>query len=204
MKRKRVVTISEQEFRVLARNLLDRMAADGFVPEAVLGIVTGGALLVDSLPPELGGIRFRCSVQRPSTAVKQKAGLAQRILRVMPYQITDILRVIEDLIGERSAVKVPEPPSSLQESLNAVSDTMRERGLQSIAVIDDAVDSGATLACVLEALKERLPTGAVVRSAAITRTRSPALSIAQPDYVIFEDTLCRFHWSFDYKAPRGS
>jgi hypoxanthine phosphoribosyltransferase len=65
-------------------------------------------------------------------------------------------------------------------------------------VIDDAVDSGATLATALQVLRDVCPPGTEMRSAAITQTLDRPM--VRPDYVLHRGTLCRFPGSFD--APR--
>jgi adenine/guanine phosphoribosyltransferase-like PRPP-binding protein len=197
---KRVVTISEQELPSVAQMLFDLMSANGFVPDAVVGIATGGALVVGSLPADSSVRKFTCTMRRPSTVTKQRAGIGRRVLKKMPYRVTNVLRLIEDRVGERSTPTVPIASPSLEEALDVVGEAARKQGLRSIAVIDDAVDSGATLACVMSALRRRLPAEVTVRSGVITRTRSPAKTIVEPDYVIYENILCRFHWSYDYKG----
>lgn len=197
---KQVITVSEQDLTVLTTRLLDLMAADGFVPDAVVGIANGGALVVDSLPAEHYVSRFTCMQQRPSTAIKERAGVGQRILKAMPYRLTNLFRVIEDRVGQRSSPTVPAPSPSLDASLDFVIRTIAEKGIRRIAVLDDAVDSGATLACVSGALRERLPDEVAVRTGVITRTRSRPQTILEPDYFVFENTLCRFHWAADYKG----
>ncbi len=197
---KRVVTISEHDLPSVAQMLLDRMAANGFVPDAVVGIATGGALVVGSLPADSGVTKFTCTFQRPSTVTKQRVRVGRRVLKKMPYRFTNVLRLIEDRVGERSTPTVPLPSPGLEEALDIIGEAARKRGLRRIAVIDDAVDSGATLACVMTALRQRLSAEVTVRSGAITRTRSPAKTIVQPDYVLYENTLCRFHWSYDYQG----
>lgn len=196
---KRTITISSEELPKVAQKLLDQMVLDGFVPDAVVGIATGGWLVVESLPSDSDFARFICTLQRRSTATKQHTGLAMRILKLLPYSVTDLLRVVEDRIGER-AVPAPRAPSpSLAHSLADVGAEVRARGLRNIAVIDDAVDSGATLACVISELARCVPSDVTIRTGAITRTRSPERTIVAPDYVVFENTLCRFHWSYDYR-----
>lgn len=197
---KRVITISERKLPSVAQALLDLMANDGFFPDALLGIATGGALVVDSFPTELNASRFTCSLQRPSTAAKQRTRAGQRALTKMPYLVTDILRVIEDRVREQSRATVPSPPPGLERSLDLVREEVVKQGLRSIAVVDDAVDSGATLACVMSALKKRLPSNVIVRSAVITQTRKSEKTLTQPDYALYENTLCRFHWSYDYRG----
>lgn len=66
---------------------------------------------------------------------------------------------------------------------------------QNILIVDDAVDSGATLLAVVEAVRIDMP-GAEVRSAVITQTTpSPVIT---PDYTLYNNrTLIRFPWSMD-------
>ncbi len=195
---KRVVTISEQELPSLAQKLLDQMAADGFVPDALLGIATGGAIIVDSLPPGSAISRFTCTMQRRSTALKQKSRFGRRVLSKMPYFVTDTLRLIEDRVGQRSTPS-PAPPPNFEQSINAVAEAARKQNLHCIAVIDDAVDSGVTLACVTEALRAavaRMLQSAAVRS--LARAPRPRLFISQTSQST--RTLLSFSLVFDYKG----
>ena len=195
-----MITISEQDVPILAQQLLDRMAADAFFPDAVLGIAKAGALVVDSLPETSGVARLTCTMQRPSTPAKQRAGLALRMLKKLPYRVTSLLRFIQASARERKTSVVPAPSQSLIQDIDIIAAASRVQGFHRIAVIDDAVDSGVTLACVMTALRQRLPAEVSIRSGAIARTRSRAKTIIQPDYFIYENTECRFPWSPDYKG----
>jgi hypoxanthine phosphoribosyltransferase len=64
-----------------------------------------------------------------------------------------------------------------------------------VLVVDDAVDSGLTLATVLRVLREISPSNTQFRSAVVTVTLEQPL--AEPDYVLYRGVLCRFPWSFD-------
>jgi hypoxanthine phosphoribosyltransferase len=64
-----------------------------------------------------------------------------------------------------------------------------------VLVVDDAVDSGVTLATVLRVLRENSPSDTQFRSAVITVTLAQPL--AEPDFVLYRGVLCRFPWSFD-------
>lgn len=185
---------------MLAQQLLDRMAADAFFPNAIVGIAKAGALVVDSLPETSGFARLTCTMQRPSTPAKQRAGLALRMLRKLPYRVTSLLRFIQASARERKTSVVPAPSRSLIQDIDEIVSASRAQGFHHIAVIDDAVDSGVTLACVMAVLKQRLPAEVSVRSGVITRTRSRAKTIFQPDYFVYENTECRFPWSPDYKG----
>lgn len=68
-------------------------------------------------------------------------------------------------------------------------------GAARILVVDDAVDSGATLLGVVNAAKAAVPL-ADVRSAVITQTTTAPMTA--PDYTLYNDkTLIRFPWSLD-------
>lgn len=197
---KRVITVSERELKKLATQLLDLMVADGFSPDVLIGIANGGAHVVGALPNDRYINQFTCRLQRPSTAFKDRASIGQRIVGALPYRVTDLLRVAEDRLAQRGSVTLPVAPPSLDESLRIAARAICEDGLRNIAVVDDAVDSGGTLVRVVGALRELLPPDADVRTAVITRTRRPDQTLLEPDYFLFESTLCRFHWAPDYRG----
>lgn len=200
MSRQRVVTVSEDELPGLANALMARMIADGFAPEALVGIATGGALVVQSIPDDVAIKRFTCTMRRPGTATKQKLGVT-RLLKRLPYGITNLLRILEDRARELStSAEVPDPSPSLLRSIEAIADEVAHLGICRIAVIDDAVDSGATLACVMGALRDRLPPEVEMRSGVIAQTWWFRRTICQPDFAIYEKTNCRFFWSYDYRS----
>lgn len=64
-----------------------------------------------------------------------------------------------------------------------------------VMVVDDAVDSGITLAAVLRTLRACCPPATELRTAAITVTRPDP--VVKPDYALYRGVLCRFPWSFD-------
>ncbi|MDE6702075.1 MAG: phosphoribosyltransferase domain-containing protein, partial [Muribaculaceae bacterium] len=69
--------------------------------------------------------------------------------------------------------------------------------IRKILIIDDAVDSGATLKAIVEKFKAEYP-NTDIRSAVITQTHPQA--IYKPDYCIFDNsTLIRTPWSIDMR-----
>jgi hypoxanthine phosphoribosyltransferase len=65
----------------------------------------------------------------------------------------------------------------------------------SLLIVDDAVDTGATLSQVIDAVRRHAPSGSRVRSAVITVTTDWPL--IRPDFTLFNRQLCRFPWSMD-------
>lgn len=197
---KSVVTVSEERLQVLGGALVDLMHDRGFVPEAVVGIANGGVRVVEALPKREGLAAWSCRLQRPGT--ERRKGLSRLLCR-LPYPVTNLLRVLEDWLHGRRAVTVPAPTATLANDLERISAEIERRGIHRVAVIDDAADSGATLACVMNCLRESLPDSVDLRSAVITATRSPERAAIIPDFHLFDLTLLRFPWSLDYRGPRG-
>jgi hypothetical protein len=196
---KSVVTVSEERLQVLGGALVDLMHDQGFVPEAVVGIANGGVRVVEALPRREGLAAWSCRLHRPGT--ERRKGIS-RLLRRLPYPVTDHLRVLEDWLRGRRAVTVPAPTATLANDLERISAEIERRGIHRVAVIDDAADSGATLACVMGCLRESLPDSVDLRSAVITATRPPERAAIIPDFHLFDLTLLRFPWSHDYRGPR--
>jgi hypothetical protein len=176
------------------------MHDQGFVPEAVVGIANGGMKVVEAMPKNQGLVAWSCRLQRPGTERKEQAGLWRRLPRRLPYPLTNLFRVFEDWLHGRKDVTVPPPTPTLAEELDWISVEIERRGIQRVAVIDDAADSGATLACVMDCLRERLAESVDLRSAVITATRAPERAAISPDFRLFDLTLLRFPWSLDYKG----
>ena len=66
-----------------------------------------------------------------------------------------------------------------------------------ILIIDDAVDSGATLAATIDHIQAIAGPDAVLRTAAITvTTAAPSI---EPNFMLYRYVLCRFPWSLDFK-----
>lgn len=197
MTTKTVRTLSPVGLQRAADELLAQVERSGFVPDVLVGIETGGVHVVQALsnPPPL---ILSCRLVRPSTQMKQSSA-GQRLLRVLPYAITNRLRLLEDWMGSRAAPTVPPTTQELKDGIAAVGRTVAERGCKRVLIVDDAVDSGGTLARVLRDLGPSLPVGTEVRSAVLTRTRPATRTAVEPDFALYSMVLLRFPWSFDYK-----
>jgi uncharacterized protein len=200
---KSVITVSNERLQVLSAALMDLMHHRGFVPEAVVGIANGGVRVIEAMPQREGLIVWSCRLQRPGTERMKQASLWRKVLRCLPYPLTNLLRVSEDWLRGRRDVTVPPPNASLTEELGRITAEIERRGIHRVAVIDDAADSGATLACVMGCLRDSLPESVELRSAVITATRAPERAAMSPDFSLFDHTLLRFPWSLDYKGSHG-
>lgn len=181
----------------------------GSTPDAVVGIAAGGFVCAKLLEPTIDRPILSCAMRRASSHTKD-ASAATKLLRHIPYGLSNWLRRVEDVMlarkTARSAQKIPAPTEALKQDIAAIVETVGHQGARHILVIDDAVDSGATLACVHGALKSslqltlqsNLDAAITLTTAVVTQTRPDTLFA--PDIVLHEGALCRFPWSHDFRG----
>lgn len=183
----KVITVSHAKLDALTRQLAEQVTNDlsGRI-DTIVGIQRGGHFVAQSFlknfPSENFNEYVAVTAQRPST--KRKIPAISRLLKNLPYPLLDFIRKIEAAILASKSHEVK------QLNLNL-------KG-RSFLVIDDAIDSGATMRSVVDSLRHNNP-GAEIHTACITITTShPAI---MPDYYVFNNkTLVRFPWASDYKG----
>ena len=180
---RRVVTLDNAALAEVCARLERSVLSSGFRPDAVLSIATGGIKvgeLMFSKAPHL-----TTKLQRPST--KAKKSFVKNIVKRLPRPVQDAMRVAEAGILELA-------PTRAADSSQVILPPLED--FKNILIVDDAVDSGATLETVLKAVGQAAPE-AIVKSAAVTvTTRQPLVT---PDFSIFNNlTLIRFPWSMDW------
>lgn len=183
----RVMTLDPAAFDAACLRLEADAAAAG-VPDLVVGIATGGDRVAARMFVEVPHVSV--SLRRPSTPRKERAGALFGLLRRMPRRVADLLRMAEARILVSRPARVL--PLTLPPDVSAAI-----AGARRVLVVDDAVDSGATLRAVLDAVGS-VAGDREVRSAALTvTTRHP---LATPDHALWrEGVLIRFPWSKDYR-----
>jgi len=192
-----VRTLDAAAFDAACAELMRMVLRDGR-PEALVGIRTGGLVVAEAMarsvtdPPPVLPLTSR----RAGTGAKSRIGLLPRLLKALPRPVVDRLRLLElRLLSRRRRRTIQEQHVDQPEA-----DAVRARlaGLppgSRVLVVDDAVDSGVTLAAVLRLLRETCDPGIDFRSAVITVTLDDPL--VEPDYTLFRGVPCRFPWSFD-------
>ena len=186
----RVITLDDKAFSRACADLAAQVLASGYRYELLVGIATGGAIVAREMPAPL-----RVEV-RPSTRAKQR--LAGRLLRHIPRPLSDRLRLAESrlyaLMARHHKPVVPEVTLD-EKTLQTIRGLNDREERPRILIVDDAVDSGATMLGVLRAVAAAAP-AAEIRTAAITQTRDNPL--IRPGYLHFaERVLVRFPWSAD-------
>ena len=134
-------------------------------PDVVLGIETGGRYVAESMHAAVPHCYVR--LQRGSTPRKSRL---RGLLARLPRPVADALRLAEAWLR---GLRRPEPVGS--------------RG-------DDAVDSGATMHAVREAVCRACPEAQVECAAIAVTTRRP---LVVPDKYLYSNVLIRFPWSMD-------
>ena len=177
------MTLDNEAFADACHRLQQAVEASGYRPDMVLSIVTGGLYVGNGMfagTPHLSTI-----LRRPTTSLKTR--LARSIVAALPRAVQNRLRIAEAEILKRHVVPKALPEVHLPFDSGC--------GARRVLVVDDAVDSGRTLAAVLAAVRQVLPQ-AQVRSAVITVTTDT--HSAAPDYDLGPDpTLVRLPWSME-------
>ena len=198
LERNTVLSFDRQSFEEVCAELMRKTKRDG-LPDLIVSIPTGGAFVAEAMVKvadrTVPVLPITC--RRPSSRLKPGAGAVKRMIASLPRPALDRLRALEHAILTRNAATPPSAPYRfIEEELSGFDAWVRSAPrAASILIVDDAVDSGATLMQVVEQVRRRVPPDATVRSAAITVTTTRPL--AMPDYSLFYRQLCRFPWALD-------
>lgn len=181
--RRRVVTLNSEELRDICQTVGYKVIDSGYKPDVIIGIRNGGAYVAEEImsifpEAELMEVELRRSGSNRKRYLRG-------IMRLLPMAMLDRLRILEAGMLEHRKREINDEvgvPCGLSGNL---------------LVVDDAVDSGVTLASVVGSLRKRNP-GADIRSAAITITT--ANPVMRPDFAVFDNMiLIRFPWSTDWR-----
>lgn len=186
-----VITLHPQSLAEACHTLALRVQAAGCRPSLIIGIQSGGAEVARLMRADFAGVPYtEVRISRPSTRQKGQ-GMTHRLLKALPLWLCDVLRIAESRVGEwRSRGALPERIGQV-----TVDACVPEGG--TILLIDDAIDTGATIHALRQQLAARYPS-AVIRVAVITVTT--AHPVCDADYCLYHNrTLCRFPWSNDYR-----
>ena len=200
-RRTRVLSFDRNSFNDACAALMNIVSEDR-VPDVLIGIRTGGMHVADAMARALRTTPrvLPITCRRPSTKRKPTANFAKSLVATLPRPLLDSLRVVEHALLTRSRPAAPTEPYRFDAAELAGLDSWAASAGRApfLLVVDDAVDTGATLAKVLETLRNRMPPAAIVRSAVITVTTEQPLAF--PDYHLLRRQLCRFPWSLDAKV----
>lgn len=194
----KVKTLVGNEFDNACKELSNMIKKD-YCPDLIIGVLTGGGFIgrqvYDYLKKQSSIEYTEIKIQRSGTQKKSRS-VVKKLMKMLPYFILDRLRIIESDILEYKAKKNnPKREGSI--SLNEDVVSLLRDGNKNVLLVDDAIDTGATLKLLKDYLITNYPK-IDVRVAVITVTmREPMI---KADYCIYNNrTLVRFPWSNDVK-----
>jgi hypoxanthine phosphoribosyltransferase len=192
-----VITLKQPAFDAACASLMRMVMAD-YEPTLLIGIRTGGLVVAEAMARSLSQplVVLPLTCRRPGTATKSRLPLLHEVLGALPRGVVDAMRIVEHrLLASRRKRSAKAPSVDHNEAAAIVALLAERRETHRLLVVDDAVDSGATLAAVMELLRSQCPSGTEICTAVITVTlASPRV---MPDFVLHHRVLCRFPWSFD-------
>lgn len=195
-----VITLHNEDLNSHARQLAEMVLHNHPQPfDAIVGIRNGGSIVCDifcrHFPADNYLLRSDLSLQRPST--KKKGSRFSQILKRLPTPILDYMRMGESLWLELWNGKNGKdiPPVQISEQFYHL---LSSKESPDILIIDDAIDSGRTLAKIIESIKIVNPNVRIQTAVFTVTTPDPC---ANADYSLYQNrTLIRFPWSNDYKS----
>lgn len=193
-----VKTLDNEGLRQAAISMNNMIFKD-FVPDIIVGIRSGGYVMAEIMAKEASHqpILLAISRRRKSTETKSKIKGLKNLLGFLPYFVTDHLRIWEHKRLNGKPVESPKPFVPDADELAKLKTILQPKQGHKILIVDDAVDSGATMKAVLDMVRSEAGSSSIVKTAALTLTTEH--SLVNPDYVIYKNVLVRFPWSFDFK-----
>lgn len=188
----KVITLNNKEFKSECLRLKEMVERSDFDFDTLVGIASGGCYVADEFAFKS---TFSIALHRPGHEIKTSP--LTKLLAYLPAWFNKALRTAESKwlayrdrnLSQTSELKEVEVPRDLKLHL--------QQGASKVLVVDDAVDSGRTMASVVEAIKKVAP-DAEIRTAAITITRRH--TIMTPDFALYSPpTIIRFPWAPDVR-----
>ncbi|MBR5715345.1 MAG: phosphoribosyltransferase [Bacteroidales bacterium] len=206
-----VVTLTPTLLAKACSQLSQRVKAGGFAPLLIIGIQHGGAEVAKLMKEDFPDAAY-CEVRlsRPDTPQKSR-GWKHRLLHSMHIWLCNVLRIVESRVNEwRSKgkepvrigeIRLPEDIAALLSTPSTpsnLSNSSNPSPPSTVLLVDDAIDTGATIHQARQQLLEQFP-DIILRVAVITVTTP--LPICDADFSLYHNrTLCRFPWSNDYRS----
>lgn len=183
----KVTTLNDEAFAEACRRLEERTRAFG--PDLVVGIATGGELVAGRMFASVPHVSV--ASRRPTTAAKERCGGVWRLVRRLPLWMRDALRLAE---ARMLSARKPRQIEAVELSPSAA---IAIAGARRVLIVDDAIDSGATMARVLEAVRS---VGGERQTATAVINVTTKKHLVEPDYRLYADRrLVRYPWSKDFR-----
>ena len=196
----KVVTLSQKELRDEAFALCKTILEDNFTPDIILGIATGGVFISQPIrecfeEKSWHGFYAETKLSRHTTEIKKSINV-KSILQRLPYSILNLLRVLEVTLFEKMKSDRYNPDKESKVTLaKELQDKIKNA--KSILIVDDAIDTGATVLAIQNVIKLLNP-HIITKVAVLTVTHKKPY--VMPDYTNHKRVLLRCPWAEDYKG----
>ncbi len=182
-----------------ACNSLAQKVSEQYMPDLIIGVLTGGGYIArkvhDALPGQLNRRYIEVKIQRMTTK-KKDSGLVSFLLKYSPTFLLNKLRILESIVLERYARK-HNPKREGNINLEQDIDTYLRESPKKILIVDDAIDSGATIELIHKYLSVNYPLSEVKIAVITVTTLNPLIDA---DFYLYHNRiLVRFPWSKDVK-----
>ena len=196
----KIKNLDKQElFQSAVYDLENFVLHSGYNPDLIVGIPTGGKVVVDLMPKitQKANVVF-IAQSRGSTALKKRLKL-KNILPYLPRFLNNNFRRLESFILESQFEKKKLILN------NSIKDCVIDLDINTIAivskskhilVVDDAIDSGRTMVLVVNSIRKFNPSAKIKIAVINTTFKAPLI---YPDYCLFTREIVRYPWANDVK-----
>ena len=165
--------------------------------DLLIGVADGGKFIAETIARKLDLPLLIVKRQRPLTKKKSRI---RNILKYFPRKILNFIRVIENTFYQLSLNRKHRKDKSNEiQILSNNASLLDTLPIKNVLLIDDAVDSGAT---ILDVEKYFQSQNWNFKVAVITQTFNKPMINA--DYKLYDKTLIRFPWSSDCPNEKKS
>jgi len=195
----KVITLDDNDFDQACSELADRLIDRGQY-DVVVGVRTGGAVVAGKIYEKLlraGSTSkyFEAGAARGTTRAKKKVGVTA-VVRRLPKVFQDALRNMEHFF-----VSLTTRFSFEQQRSVCIDDDLREylgvSGDSRVCLIDDAIDSGATVRSIIDEIRKTAPEVEITVAVLVVTLHKP---VVHPDVSVFNGVLVRFPWAIDFRG----
>lgn len=193
----KVISLLGSDFSDACQKLKVKVTED-YEPDLVIGIATGGAVVVEQMKFATDKKIVIIKRQRPFTKTKKKIKL-EVWLPLLPRWVNNIIRVMELKFNEYRFNKSRGGISNKKSELLILKGSVEDITVANkILLVDDSVDSGATFKECVDFIKQYANVHAELRTSSINVTFDNPL--VQPTYTLYQRIIVRYPWASDVRG----
>jgi len=187
----KVLTITSAEFPAVCSSLATEVSQSGYNPDIIIGISNGGSHVGLELHRHFQNATYTdVNIHRKGSKTKNKSAIRFIISR-LPKFINNWLRIIESFLHQQKKRHIRLGEISFSKDISEMLSTKGKK----ILIVDDAIDSGATMAKLIDYINTAHPDNTIKVAAITVTTKTP---IKTADYYLYHNnTLIRFPWAID-------